>query len=209
MNSGKDWLPVPVWLVILMFVVGVGAGGVLGYVISSRQPADVPAAKPWQDKRAAKAAQPAPSPVKTDADTLETGTKSDPPATAKPIKVAPLKTDVRYIENMPRGPVVRAINTALGKIRPKIHSCLKKHNTSEEVVVRFEFEVIGGMATVTGSEVYNVDQQRANQLQSCMLKTMATLLIDFPVENGEYEVLTNERSPNEAEKTQAKQPQQK
>ncbi|RJO66726.1 MAG: hypothetical protein C4523_11575 [Myxococcales bacterium] len=192
MALATSGLPIPKWVIGLLFVLGVGVGLVLGFAFSTRKVTPEDLAHMMKRQAAEMATEQPP------AAPAEPPPPAQPPADAEPAPAAANVSpkDSRLLANMTAGPVKRALEGSLEKVRPRLIQCRAETEQAaaapEEVYVRLALEAIGGMATVTEIELMGKSPaERA--LQACLVKAIGASLVDFPVEDGVYEVIQSFR----------------
>ena len=197
----RNKLPLPLWLVVLMFILGIVAGLGIGIWFSIEKSDIKSEIRRWEQARAKavkntdwkrKASGDKQAPLAADLTGPEAATSKTEAAPGKTSKLGDPK-DEHLLTNMVNGPVKRALRGAIKRIWPIVRTCfaLTGKNYSDhsgEIVMRFEFESIGGMATVTGANTLG-EEAGDKDVQTCVLKKITELLIDFPVEDGQYAVL--------------------
>jgi hypothetical protein len=180
-----------------MFIAGVGAGLGLSFVVAHSAKTPPSQTIPWNDQpptavRTAKSAEPEQVPTQP----------PEPPQEAAPVQPAvkpiPPASDERWPARMTNSPVKRTLLSALDRIEDKQVGCRQQApELAQELVVRVGFESVGGMATVTEVEAF---AHGAVGFQGCLLRTTSQMLIDFPVEDGFYQVLWRLPAPENTEK---------
>jgi len=184
MPGPKKWLPFPMWFVVLMFVVGAGIGTSLGVMVYLYAPE-----REQQTAVNIKDAVVLPDPAEEKVAEAPTQPVPAQPESPKPGEIVlPAKNDPRHLANVASGPVKRALTDGVAWILRKGQACKQKSSVSGELLFRFEFEAVGGMATLNEGEVYSAKEED-KALLSCLLKAVQGQLMDFPVEDSQYEIL--------------------
>ncbi len=192
--SSKSKLPLPVWLIVILFVVGGVAGLGVGVLAT---PDDVTfdyksaerAKRAWKSRWARK------TPPKKE----KKAEKKEAKAEAEP-RVKP--DDARLLANHLAGPTKTHLQKNLEIIRPKVEACFDKAEKEHpgEVSGRHllvEYEVVGKMATIIGVNAFG-DRSGDIAVQGCVLKSTADLLLEFKSRDGMVEVIYTFDPPPEA-----------
>ncbi len=187
MGQQSSWLPIPFWLAVVMFVVGIAVGVGLGYAFSvGYQTTTV--AKPWEDDRARVMVPQQDENAKTVQAKAQTPKTS--PSTTR-VRLDP--DDKRLLSGMINGPVKRALLGTVKHLDPFVTTCRTEAEKTFKVrldplAVHVELEAIGGLATVTLVETINRSEADL-AFQQCLFSAVSKVLINFPVENGNYALL--------------------
>ena len=171
----SDFLPIPIWLIVVLFSIGSGAGLGLAFVITGGLLKERPRPKPWEDEHVSVIEPMAVShrnkkPDKSKGRGVLRPKKAD---SVKSAEVVYNPRDKRFIMNMPVGPVKRAIRNGVKRLEPTVLKCIvesktkyPKENTLR--IMRFEFEAIGQMATI--NEVESLGKVSSDRfIETCLV----------------------------------------
>lgn len=215
-------LPVPWWIVILVFIVGISLGVGIGFGLPIFQQMQ---AETEQEKSKEKSARKrAHKDEKSNEKRLAQAKKKEETADgkksakgeskgdekastqAKPAKkqmVIPPPNDKHWLSNMSNSPLKRALVYAIGKLKPDVADCYKEASSlypdnPNALTIRFEFENIGKMATVTDILIYG-KTDGDKYLAACLRKRVMQKMIAFPVDDGTYSAIHSFKSSKKAE----------
>jgi|GEM_PF-3675157 len=194
MGSGKMF-PIPLWMIVLLFVVGASVGVGIGYFINLDQNGKASLGRlPWEDESAAKQQQ-----VK------EKVAQTNNKVAVQKKNLPPKKSDKRWLNNITKGPVKRALAKTVKVIQPDVEKILsaalkKKADSPKILAVYLQFKAMGSVATLRELRVF-CDSLACADIEKKLQAKFIESRYDFPVEDGKYEMLYNFALPEKKTET--------